>query len=78
MREDLEKATIGTLDDAGITKQLLALCCGKDHLFKEEWLPKAASSFGLEGYYWPKVVALPKVGPITISAATPLATVKVT
>ena len=47
-------------------------------MVKEEWLPKAASSFGLEGYYWPKAVDLPKTGPITVSAATPLATVKVT
>ena len=47
-------------------------------MVREEWLPKAASSFGVEGYYWPKAVALPKTGPITVSAATPLATVKVT
>ena len=47
-------------------------------MVKEEWLPKAASSFGLEGYYWPKAVDLPKIGPITVNAATPLATVKVT
>lgn len=47
-------------------------------MVKEEWLPKAASSFGLEGFYWPKALALPKIGPITVSAATPLATVKVT
>jgi uncharacterized protein (TIGR02594 family) len=47
-------------------------------MVKEEWLPKAASSFGLEGYYWPKALALPKTGAITVSVATPLATVKVT
>lgn len=47
-------------------------------MVKEEWLPKAASSFGLEGYYWPKSIPLPKIGPITVNAAAPLATVKVT
>jgi uncharacterized protein (TIGR02594 family) len=47
-------------------------------MVKEEWLPKAASSFGLEGYWWPKAVELPKIGPITIDVATPLVTVKVT
>ena len=47
-------------------------------MVKEEWLPKAASSFGLEGYYWPKSVDLPKTGPVTVSVATPLVTVKVT
>jgi uncharacterized protein (TIGR02594 family) len=47
-------------------------------MVKEEWLPKSASSFGVEGYYWPKVVDLPKTGPVTVSVATPLVTVKVT
>ena len=47
-------------------------------MVKEEWLPKAASSFGLEGYYWPKAVDLPKTGPITVNVAAPLAIVKVT
>jgi|ERR1039458_1700702 uncharacterized protein (TIGR02594 family) len=47
-------------------------------MVKEEWLPKAASSFGLEGYYWPKAVDLPKTGPVTVTVATPLVIVKVT
>ncbi len=47
-------------------------------MVKEEWLPKAASSFGLEGFYWPKAIPLPKIGPITVDVAVQLVTVKVT
>ena len=58
--------------------QIFTLGGNESDMVKEEWLPKAASSFGLEGYYWPKAIALPKIGPIIVNAATPLATVKVT
>jgi len=60
------------------SSHIFTLGGNESDMVKEEWLPKMASSFGLEGCYWPKAVDLPKTGPITISAAMPLATVKVT
>ena len=36
-----------------------------------EMLAKAASSFGLVGYYWPVSQPLPVIGPIAVNAATP-------
>lgn len=36
------------------------------------WFPKKAGAFGLIGYWWPKSVALPKIGAISINPATPL------
>lgn len=58
--------------------QIYTLGGNEGDMVKEEWLPKAASSFGLEDYYWPKAIQLPKIGPITVHAAVPLVTVKVT
>jgi len=60
------------------TTHVFTLGGNEGDMVKEEWLPKAASSFGLEGYYWPKAADLPKTGPVTVSVATPLVTVKVT
>ena len=40
LRDELERETIGKLDEGETTKQLLALCCGKDYLFRNDWLPK--------------------------------------
>jgi uncharacterized protein (TIGR02594 family) len=44
---------------------------------KIEALPKASSSFGLVGYFWPKAVPLPAIGAVPIRAGEPLTTVKV-
>lgn len=43
-----------------------------------EMLAKNSSSFGLVGYYWPKLYPLPKTGAIRVSDATPTHSVSVT
>ena len=43
-----------------------------------EFCAKAAGSFGLEGYYWPKSVPLPKIAPIAVAANVPSHLVSVT
>lgn len=42
-----------------------------------EMLAKNAATFGLWGYWWPKAVALPKIGPVIVAAGTPSTLVKV-
>ena len=42
-----------------------------------EGLPKAAASFGLRDYWWPKSVPLPVIGAVPIRAMQPLVQVKV-
>jgi uncharacterized protein (TIGR02594 family) len=37
-----------------------------------EALPKDSASFGLIGYWWPKGVALPKSGPVTMPSGSPV------
>lgn len=44
---------------------------------KIEAMPKAAATFGLRGYWWPKSVPLPKLGAIPIRSGQPLVAVKV-
>jgi uncharacterized protein (TIGR02594 family) len=36
-----------------------------------EPLPKATSSFGLVGYYWPKSVTVPAIAPVIMPAGSP-------
>lgn len=36
-----------------------------------EFCAVRAGTFGLEGFYWPKLVPLPKIGPIAIAASVP-------
>ena len=43
-----------------------------------EFLAKAASSFGFVGYYWPKSLALPKIGKIIVDEDVPRHQVSVT
>jgi uncharacterized protein (TIGR02594 family) len=43
-----------------------------------EALPKNSPLFGLVGYWWPKAVALPTIGPVLMPVATPAHTVSVT
>ena len=43
LRAELEKEIIGGMDSLLLQKQLLALCCGKEHLFKEDWAPNVRS-----------------------------------
>lgn len=43
-----------------------------------EMLAKAAGSFGLEGYYWPKAVTLPPIAKIIVDAGAPSHQVAVT
>ena len=42
-----------------------------------EAMPKAAATFGLRGYWWPKSVPLPRLGAVPIRSGQPLAQVKV-
>ncbi len=37
-----------------------------------EALPKTSASFGLIGYWWPKSVALPAIGPVLMPAGSPV------
>ena len=43
-----------------------------------EPLPKAAGSFGLVGYYWPKSIPLPAVAPVPMPAGAPAHQISVT
>jgi hypothetical protein len=37
-----------------------------------EALPKSSGTFGLIGYWWPKSVPLPKIGPVAMAAGSPV------
>jgi uncharacterized protein (TIGR02594 family) len=43
-----------------------------------EFMARTAGAFGLEGYYWPKAVAVPPIAPIVVSADVPAHQVSVT
>jgi uncharacterized protein (TIGR02594 family) len=43
-----------------------------------EFLAKAAPAFGLEGYYWPRTVAMPAIVPLLVAATVPANQVSVT
>lgn len=47
-------------------------------MVREELLAKHAASFGLQGYWWPRAVALPVVGAIAHGVATAVGPGKVT
>lgn len=49
-----------------------ALGGNEDDMVQIEALPKSSSSFGLIGYWWPKSVALPTIGPIAMPTGSPV------
>lgn len=53
------------------TNSVYALGGNEADMVQIEPLPKAAGSFGLEGYYWPKSVPLPTIAPVLMPVGAP-------
>lgn len=77
-RESLHSGLGHVGDYLGETATHVLILSGNEgDAVKKELLPKAAATFGVVGYYWPKAVPLPVIGPVPILAGAPIAQVKV-